>query len=228
MEILENIQKNIDDFKADILKLEQFLTGTRVSYSFFQHKYPEVQKEFNEKSQSEEEVEGMRLFDNLNDSISIYEVEIFKYCFINIIARTDAFLNDIAQSIYLWKKPGLRKEEREKAILNFSHSSFQSKLKHLKKGFDLTFPHIEDKKSTIVELFSTRNIILHNNCLVNETYLKINQDSKLRVGDERIVDKEYLKFAIVIAIIIAKSIEEQVHLKANKSEEPIKNPRAGF
>ena len=161
----------------------------------------------------------MHLFDNLNNSISIYEVEIFKYCFINIIARTDAFLNDIARSVYLWRKSILGEEKREKAILKFSHSSFKNKLKHLKNEFDLVFPHIEKKESIIVELFSTRNIILHNNCLVDETYLKINQDSKLRVADERIVNEEYLKLSIVIAIIIAKSIEEQVHHKANKAEE---------
>lgn len=219
MEILENIQKNIEDFKADILKLDQFLNGTRVSYSFFQHEYPEIQKEFNENLRSEQEIEGMRLFDNLNNSISIYEVEIFKYCFINIIARTDAFLNDIARSVYLWRKSILGEEKREKAILKFSHSLFKNKLKHLKNEFDLVFPHIEKKESIIVEFFSTRNIILHNNCLVDETYLKINQDSKLRVADERIVNEEYLKLSIVIAIIIAKSIEEQVHHKANKSEE---------
>lgn len=214
MEILENIQKNIDDFKADTLKLDQFLTGTRVSYSFFQQKYPEVQKEFNEKSRSKEETEGMQVIDNLNNSIVTYEAEILKYCFINIIARIDAFLNDIARSIYLWKKPGLQEEKREKAVLNFSHSSFRNKLKHLKKEFSLTFPHIEERESTIVELFSTRNIILHNNCLVNETYLKINQDSKLRVGDERAVGEEYLKLTFVTAVIIAKSIEEQVNLSA--------------
>ena len=219
MKILENIKKNINDFKADTLKLDKFLTGTCTSYSFFQHKYPEIQKEFNENLRSEEEIEGMHLFDNLNNSISIYEVEIFKYCFINIIARTDAFLNDIARSVYLWRKSILGEEKREKAILKFSHSSFKNKLKHLKNEFDLVFPHIEKKESIIVELFSTRNIILHNNCLVDETYLKINQDSKLRVADERIVNEEYLKLSIVIAIIIAKSIEEQVHHKANKSEE---------
>ena len=49
MKILENIKKNINDFKADTLKLDKFLTGTCTSYSFFQHKYPEVKKEFNEK-----------------------------------------------------------------------------------------------------------------------------------------------------------------------------------
>ena len=217
MEILENIQKNIDDFKTDTLKLDQFLTGTRASYGFFQHKYPEVQKEFNDKVRSKEEIEGMKIFESLNDSISIYELEIYKYCFVNIIARTDAFLNDIAKSVYLWKKAELQEGKREKIILKFSHSSFKNKLNHLKKEFGLVFPHIEEQESSIVELFSTRNIILHNNGLVNETYLKINQDSKLKIGDKRIVGEEYLKLTIVIAIIIAKSIEEQVHLTANYS-----------
>jgi hypothetical protein len=70
---------------------------------------------------------------------------------------------------------------RKVKILKFSHSSFKSKLKHLKKEFGLTFPHIEGKESTIVELFSTRNIILHNNCLVNETYTYPQKlDHKLR------------------------------------------------
>lgn len=58
--------------------------------------------------------------------------------------------------------------------------------------------------------FSTRNIILHNDGLVNETYLNINKDSKLNIDDKRVVDEEYLKLTLVLAIIIAKSIEEQV------------------
>ena len=212
--VIENLQKNIDDFKTDTLKLEQFLTGTRVSYDFFQNNYPDVLKEFKERERSVVEVEGMRIFDNLNKSISMHEVEIFKYCFINLIARIDAFLNDITRSIYLWKKPDLREKYREKTILKFSHSSFKNKLKHLKKEFDLSFPHVEEKTSIITELFSTRNIILHNNGLVNETYLKINQNSKLSLGAERIVNEEYLKLTFVIAIIIARSIHEQLHQKA--------------
>lgn len=67
MEIIENMQRNIDDFKNDILKLDQFLTETRISYSFFQQKYPEVQKEFKKKSRNEAEIKGIDVFDNLND-----------------------------------------------------------------------------------------------------------------------------------------------------------------
>ena len=211
MKILENIKKNINDFKADTLKLDKFLTGTCTSYSFFQHKYPEIKKEFKEKkSRSKDEIEAKMIFENLNESISIYKLEIYKYCFINLIARLDAFLNDIAKSMYLWKKSDLEEDKRKKIILEFSHASFKSKLKHLKKEFGLIFPSIEEWELSIIELFSTRNIILHNDGLVNETYLNINKDSKLNIDDKRVVDEEYLKLTLVLAIIIAKSIEEQV------------------
>ncbi|MCD8489518.1 MAG: hypothetical protein LRZ84_22965 [Desertifilum sp.] len=213
MKILEYIEKNIHDFKRDILDIERFLNGTRASYSFFQANYPDVVKEFNRKERNEEEIEGMEIFRSLQESVCTYESEIYKSCFIYLIARTDAFLNDIARSIYLWKKPDLPEEKREKIILRFSHSSFKDKLKHLKEEFDLTFPNIEGWESSIVELFSTRNIILHNNGLVNETYLRINGNSKLNLGDKRVVGEEYLKFTFVLIIIIAKSIEEQIHFK---------------
>ena len=210
LNIQEYIEKNINDFKKDTLSLDHFLTGTRTSYSFFKNKYPEILKEFYSKERSTEEIEGMKIFESLQESISTYKLEIYKYCFINLIARTDAFLNDIAKSIYLWKKPSLEEEKREKIILKFSHSSFNDKLKHLEKEFDLIFPDIEKWKASIIELFSTRNIILHNDGLVNKTYLKINEDSKLNIGNKRVVDEEYLKFTFVLMIIISKSIEEQV------------------
>lgn len=218
MDVLGNIQNDINAFKADVLDLEKFLTGTRASYSFFQAKYPEVQREFNEKERNDVEIEGMSIFDNLNSSVAKHEMEVLKYCFINLIARTDAFLNDIARSIYLWKKPNLPEEVKDRAILKFSHASFKKKLEHLKNEFELTFPDVEEKESIITELFSTRNIILHNNSLINETYLKINQGSRLTIGSEKVVNESYLKLTFVIAVIIAKSIQEQVYQKYSQEQ----------
>lgn len=219
MKVLQDIQNDLEAFKADTLSLEKFLTGTRVSYDFFNQQFPEVQSEFNEKKRSEAEKDVMRIFQNLNDSVATYESEIFKYCFINLIARTDAFLNDLARSIYIWKKPSLSEQDRDKAILKYSHSSFKRKLEHLKKEFDLVFPHVEEKEEAITELFSTRNIILHNNGIVNETYLKINQNSSLEIGAVREVNEGYLKLTFVMAVIIAKSAQEQVVQKAGQSEQ---------
>ncbi|EAQ64440.1 hypothetical protein MED121_04953 [Marinomonas sp. MED121] len=217
MEVLENIQKNIDDFKTDVLKLDDFLTGTRVSYSFFQHKFPEVEQEFCSQERNETEVEGMQIFKNLNNSVSTYNVEVLKYCFINLIARTDVFLNNVASSTYLWKKSTKDVKKKDKDLLEFSRSSFKNKLKHLKREFSLVFPELEEKEQTIVEIFSTRNLILHNNGLVNDIYLKLNKNTDYVIGDERVITEDYFKHTVVIAIIISKSIEQRIQQDVNSA-----------
>jgi len=207
---MENIEKNIVDFKQDILEIEQFLNGTLVSYNFFKGQYPELLREFDKQDRDDEEVEGMGMFKNLNQSITKFETEINKYCFINLIARTEAFLNDILATLYHLENSSMTVLDREKSILEFSHSSFIKKMKFLKSKFNLSFPMIEEHNTEIVELFSTRNIILHNNGLVNETYLKINKTSQLKIGKKKDVNEDYLKLTILLLIIIAKSIEEKV------------------
>ena len=222
MTSIESLNRNIADFRKDTLDIDQFLTGTLVSYMFFNDKYPEIQKEFNEKVRDDEEKEGMRIFENLNLKVSSYETEIYTFCFINLIARTEAFLNDVLESLYKWKdnetSKELSSEMRERTILKFSHSSFNDKIKFLKDKFSLTFPSIEEHKSSITELFTTRNIILHNNGYVNATYLKINVGSKFALGTKRIVEREYLKLTIVLLILVAKSIEDKtLELMTNAS-----------
>lgn len=207
---MESIDKNIRDFRKDILEIERFLTGTRVSYSFFKEHYPQLLQEFNGKDRDSDEVEGMEIFKDLNQSICKYESDIYTFCFINLIARTEAFLNDILETLYLIQRDNLTDEIRNKRILKFSHSSFKDKMKFLKSNFNLTFPLIEEHDSDIIELFSTRNIILHNNGVVNETYLKINESSKFELGVKRVINEEYLKLTFVLLIIIAKSVQKQI------------------
>ena len=213
MTSIEQLNKNIDDFRKDTLNIDQFLTGTLVSYMFFKSKYPEIQKDFNEKERDNKEKEGMEIFEKLNQKVSAYELEIYTFCFINLIARTEAFLNDVLETLYKWKVNGTVQESssevRERTILKFSHSSFNDKIKFLKNKFNLVFPSIEERKSNIVELFTTRNIILHNNGYVNATYLKINVDSNFAIGTKRTIERGYLKLTIVLLILIAKSIEEK-------------------
>lgn len=210
---MEHLDKNIADFKRDTLDIEKFLTGTRVSYSFFKGQYPKLLKEFAEKDRDSEEIEGMEIFKNLNESINKYETEIYTYCFINLIARTEAFLNDILETLYLNTDNHLTNEQRRRKILKFSHSSYKKKMEYLNSNFDLTFPYLEKHKSNITELFSARNIILHNNGFVNETYLKLNETSLSVIGDKKVINEDYLKLTIVLLIIMAKSIEESIKNK---------------
>ncbi len=84
-------------------------------------------------------------------------------------------------------------------------------MEFLKSNFNLTFPMLEEHSSSITELFSTRNIILHNNGLINKTYLRINESSTLTIGEKKIINEDYLKLTFVLLIIIAKSIEERIN-----------------
>jgi len=222
--MIENLNKNISDFRKDTLEIDNFLTGTLVSYDFFKSKYPEIINEFNEKPRDSDEKEGMKIFDNLNSKLSDYESDIYKFCFINLIARTEAFLNDIVETLYRsnYSSHFLNLDENnsldiDRTILKFSHSSFKDKMNFLKRKFNLTFPLVEEHYSDIIELFTTRNIILHNNGIVNETYLKINLESKFELGSKRTIDKDYLKLTIVLLIIVAKSIEEKIKEQFNNA-----------
>jgi len=223
--MIEKLNKNISDFRKDTLAIDDFLTGTLVSYGFFKSNYPEILNKFRRRTWDSEEKEGMRIFDSLNSKLPEYETDIYKFCFINLIARTESFLNDIVETLYRCNYNELTNKELEinesgeidKTILKFSHFSFKDKIKFLKNRFNLTFPLIEERYSDIVELFTARNIILHNNGTINETYLKINIDSKFEIGSKRTINKDYLKLTFILLIIIAKAIEEQIRLQLNNA-----------
>lgn len=178
----------------------------------------------------------MKLFNDLNSKIPEYESEVFVTALINFIARTEAFLNDLLEILFLWKKKSLISNKnlsykeiieseniddliktiREKEILEFSHSSFKDKIAYFKTKFNLIFPDLDNSLEQIIEMFTTRNIILHNNEIVNETYLKINKNSNLELGSKRNIYKDYSHNVYIYSMIIAKSI-------GGKTESKIKN-----
>lgn len=212
MHISENIERHTSDFRKDVLEIEKFLNGTRVSFSFFEENFSELVEEFMSKERGAEELEGMKMFVDLAENLEIYDAQIFVYCFISLIARKEAFLNDIGKSIYEWKRGDLSTEERKKQIISYFHLPFKKKITNLKNKFGMEFPEIEKWKADILKLISIRNVVLHNSGVVNETYLRINKDSKLKLGDKVVVTESHLKLTFVVLIIIAKSIQKKLEI----------------
>ena len=221
------IENLINDHYDKLSEIDKFVFGTNLSYAFFQDKYSELLEQYKENDK------GMKIFKDLNMKIPEYESEVLTTALINFIARTEAFLNDLLEILFLWKKKSLISNKnlsykeiiecenlddliktiREKEILEFSHSSFKDKIDYFKSKFNLSFPGLDDNLDQIIEMFTTRNIILHNNGIVNETYLKINKDSNLEKGSKRIIDKDYSHNVYIYSMIIAKSIGEIITSK---------------
>ncbi len=222
----DRVEKIVNEYNQNLLDIDRFVFGTTLSYVFFQDKYKELSKEY-------EGGKEMELFKDLNSKIPDYESEVFVLAIINLIARAEVFLNDILEILFIWQKKALISDKtisykevlesenieelveaiRAKEILKFSHSSFKDKLKYLKVKFKLHFPSIEEHMIAIVEIFTTRNIILHNNGLINETYLNINKNSNFVLGSKRPVNKDYVHNTYIYLTILGRSVEKKVKEK---------------
>lgn len=227
----DKFERIVNGYLQNLSDIDKFVLGTTLSYAFFQDKYAELSKKFGENE------DGMKLFKDLNYKIPEYESEVYVLAIINLIARTEAFLNDVIEILFVWKKKALIADKtisykevlesesiddlirsiRAKEILEFSHSSFKDKLKILKTKFNLSFPDIEKYMKEIIELFATRNIILHNNGIINETYLLINNSSDFELGSKRLINEDYVRNAYIYLTIIGKSLEEKVKEKINRT-----------
>jgi hypothetical protein len=89
----------------------------------------------------------------------------------------------------------------EKELMAFSFKNIADQLESIQLTFKLNFSYKRksgvrnnwnlNKISDLSEMFSTRNIVLHNNGLVNAKYLIDNPQSKLKIGDRRKIDRSY-------------------------------------
>lgn len=230
MNIKEQIKKIQEEFSQSLWEIDDFIFGTTLSYAFFQDKY----KEFLETHKPDDE--GMTLFTKLNSKIPSHTAEINVLAIINAVARTEAYLNDVLECLFIWNRKSLISDKtitykeaiefenidelvksiRQKEILEFSHSSFKDKLKFLNKKFNLTFPEIDDIHSEIIELFTTRNIILHNNGIINQTYIQQNKGTKLKFGSKRKIDEKYTRKGIGNLRMVGYSISSNAIKKISK------------
>lgn len=230
MNIKEKIEKTQNEFNQNLWEIDDFVFETKLSFAFYQDKYEELL----EKNKPDDE--GMTLLTRINSKIPKHTLEINVLAIINAVARTEAYLNDILECLFLWNRKSLISDKtitykeaiefenideliksiRQREILEFSHSSFKDKLEFLNKKFNLTFPEIEKVQDEIIELFTTRNIILHNNGIVNQTYIKQNKRTKLKLGSKRVVDEDYTRNGIRNLRTIGYSVASNVIEKINK------------
>lgn len=238
MEIREKHEKLFDDFFQNMNSIQNFIFETSLSFAFFQDKYQELLLKH------KEDDDGMKLFRDINSRIPEHNNEIYSMSVINAVARMEAFLNDIFDALLSSNKKTLISDKqlsykeileydnidelvefiKQKEILEFSHASFGSKLKILEKKFNLKFHEIQSRKAEINEIFITRNILLHNNGVVNLAYQNGNPKSKFELGQKRIIDEKYTRRVFMQLIDVGGEIYNKVlgkFLKQKKSNQTV-------
>ncbi len=232
MEKREKHEKLFDDFFQNMSSIQEFIFGTSLSYAFFQDKYQELLKVYDKNE------DGMKLFTELNSKIPDHNNEIYSMSIVNAVARMEAFLNDLLDVLFSINRKSLMSDKqlsykdiltfnnlddltdfiKQKEILEFSHASFSQKLKFIEKRFNLNFKDLEDQEKSINEIFLTRNILLHNNGIINIAYLNGNPDSKFELGEKRTIDEKYTREVFRQLIDIGGEIYNKVLGKVFKQK----------
>jgi len=104
----------------------------------------------------------------------------------------------------------------ENETRKIAFGSIRDRIDYLEKKFHLKFEYrrmngIRNNWNSIeleslIEIHSTRNLIIHNNSIVNETYIKENKLTKLRQGEKREVTKEYAMDSLFVLFRVSGSI----------------------
>ncbi len=104
----------------------------------------------------------------------------------------------------------------EHEVNSFSFKSIRQRINYLEKKFGLKFSYVKQKGirnnwnciefNDLVEIHSTRNLIVHGNSTINKFYLTDNPNSNYSVGQKKIVDNKYSTHALFVLFRVSSSI----------------------
>lgn len=102
----------------------------------------------------------------------------------------------------------------EKECINTNYLNYTKKIKYIRDIFGITISDEEANISEINTIIKIRNIIIHNNGIVNATFKKEIPESKYKIGEEIIISEDDLTSyskAITSAIVqIDKNIKNLI------------------
>ena len=121
----------------------------------------------------------------------------------------------------------------QKEVETIVYGGIKEQLEYLKKQFKLKLDYmsleesIEVKQSIyfqeLIEIYSARNLIIHNNSIVNNLYLKSNKNSKYKLGEKLNITNDYVTHCMYVLSMASQAIHNAINNKLNKKTPP-RNP----
>lgn len=84
-------------------------------------------------------------------------------------------------------------------VTTIMYKSFSDWIEYFKKNMKLNLKYVTEKKPIITEIIQRRNLIVHNEAIVNSVYINLVSKecrSNVKIGDILIVDRQYIYDAI--------------------------------
>jgi hypothetical protein len=169
-------------------------------------------------------VEAMRF---MLDRTSAYPNLMFRMSFIYLIALFDAFLADVF-SVVVKTRPKILKSSKKqisyerlfefgsyealveslagRELNELSYKSMKDQAEYYRDRFGVALEESGVAVSKLVELRATRNLLVHNNGLVNEIYLDQVPSTTYKSGEDVQVNEDYFRQAVVNLDTVVKFV----------------------
>lgn len=103
-------------------------------------------------------------------------------------------------------------------VNNLMYKSAEDWISYLKKNLKLDLNYVTEKLPELKEIICRRNIIVHNDGIVNNIYLSQVKENNIQKGDKITVSREYINDAINIIETIGTAIIIEIWIKECRKE----------
>lgn len=107
----------------------------------------------------------------------------------------------------------------EEEVVSMMYKSYDDWMQYFRNKVKLDIPYDRKKMKDIKEIIARRNLLVHNNGIVNSIYLSITGSKDVIKGDSINVNKEYLNNAINIIEIAGMALLIEIWLKEHGKDE---------
>ena len=113
----------------------------------------------------------------------------------------------------------------KKEVEVLGRQSIKERIEYLEKKYNLNFKYVDIGEphgiflNELVEIHLARNLVVHNNSIVNEIYLDTNSASKYKLGEKLKIDKNYLTKSLWT---LSKACDEIANISVKKVDEDYK------
>ncbi|MCX5998039.1 MAG: hypothetical protein NTU41_00185 [Chloroflexi bacterium] len=162
-----------------------------------------------------------------------------------LVTIFEGYLVDIVRDILLVRPDALKSQrpltaetvlslgERQKIVSYLAeievdellYKSFPDVIRYFDKKFNIELSASGVASAKIVEIMATRNIHVHNRGFVNQRYLDLVKNGKLKAGAYKPITKKYLRDSISSALSLVKFIDDTVQRKYFADSATMQNAR---
>jgi len=125
--------------------------------------------------------------------INEFKNPIFQHAIYSIIGHWDWYISNLGKFIYFAEEHISPDKKKDKDLLKLSSKPFAKQIDIIKNQTGITFKIKDEDIDLIEEMHLVRNLGLHNQWEVDETYLKNTKAKNFEVGNKRLIETPELE-----------------------------------